>query len=371
MKTAIAAAALLFAAAADPAVALAQAVDADALYAEAVRDRQSGRSAVAIAKLETVLAARPDDVDARLNLGLALLAEGRLDEADAAFVAVLARAPGYADAHVGRARVAQRRGDVGAARLAASRARALQPNDPEIAALDGSLAAAGGDGRDWRIDAGYAFSSLGEGLPTWRETTVALTRRLDDRSSLGLAVEQSDRFGVINTYFEARYDRRFDWGGAYVAVGGTPDADYRPEVSLRAGGDIALGDGGTTLTLDGGVARYPSGTVSTLQPGLEQALFQGRLVLGARWINVLDETEEYRSGYSLRASWSALPTLRLRAGYADAPESSEGVTVDVKSFSLGFDADLSDRLTVRVNGLHEERDAYDRDEIAVGFGWRF
>lgn len=371
MKTAIAAAALLFVTTAEPATALAQAVDADALYAEAVRDRQSGRSAAAIAKLETVLAARPDDVDARLNLGLALLAEGRLDEADAAFVAVLERAPTYADAQVGRARVAQRRGDVAAARAAAAQARALRPDDPEIAALDGSLAATGGDGRDWRIDAGYAFSSLTKGLPSWRETTIALTRRLDDRSSLGLGVEQSDRFGAINTFFEARYDRRFDWGGAYVALGGTPDADYRPEVSLRGGGDVALGSRGTTLTLDGGVARYPTGTVSTLQPGLDQALFGGRLVLGARWINVLDETDEYRSGYSVRASWSALPTLRLKAGYADAPESSEGVTVDVKAFSLGFDADLSERLIVRVNGLHEERDAYDRDEIAIGFGWRF
>jgi YaiO family outer membrane protein len=371
MKTAIAAAALLFAATAERSVALAQTVDADALYAEAVRDRQSGRSAAAIAKLQTVLAARPDDVDARLNLGLALLAEGRLDEADAAFVAVLKRAPTYADAQVGRARAARRRGDFAAARVAAAQARALRPDDPEIAALDGSLAADVGDTLDLRLDAGYSFSSLTEGLPSWRETSVALSRRLDNRASLGLAIEQSDRFGTINTFLEARYDQRFDWGGAYAALGGTPDADYRPEVSLRGGGDLVLGGGGTTLTLDSGVARYPTGTVSTLQPGLEQALFGGRLVLGARWINVLDETDEYRAGYSVRASWAVIPSLRIKAGYADAPETSDGATVDVRALSLGFDADLSDRWTLRINGLHEERDAYDRDEVAVGFGWRF
>ena len=45
--------------------------------------------------------------------------------------------------------------------------------------------------------------------------------------------------------------------------------------------------------------------------------------------------------------------------------------MDVKAFSLGVDTDLSDRLTLRLNGLHEERDTYRRDEIAVGFGWRF
>lgn len=373
MKTAAAAAVLLFAVTAEPTAALAQAPGADALYAEAVRDRQAGRNDEAIGKLNMVLAQRPDDVDARLNLGLALLAQNRLDEADAAFIAVLGRAPDYADAHVGRARVAQRRGDLIAARASAAQARALRPDDADVRTLEGSLAGGGAtaESAGWRLDAGVSWSDLSEGLPSWRGGSIALSRRLDDRSSLGLSAEYSERFGVSDTFLEARYDRRFGRWGAYLAVGGAPDADHRPELSVRAGGDLPLGDGGFALTLDGGVARYPTGTVSTLQPGVEQALFGDRLILGARWINTLDETDEYRSGYSLRGTWEATPGLRLRAGWADAPESSEGVTVDVRALSLGFDADVTERLTVRVTGVHEERDAYDRDEVAVGFGWRF
>lgn len=368
-----AAAVLLLAVTAEPALATYQSPDADALYAEAVRDRQGGRTDAAIDKLQAVLAQRPDDVDARLNLGLALLAANRLDEADAAFQGVLQRAPDYADAHAGRARVAQRRGDIAAARASAAQARALSPDDPEILALQGALNGGGGGSRPsgWRLDAGVSYSSLSKGLPSWSGGSIALGRKLDDRSSFGVAAEYSRRFGVSDTFFEARYDRRFGRGGAYVALGGTPDADHRPEVSLRAGGDLPVGRSGFALTLDGGAARYATGTVSTLQPGVEQALFGGRLIVGGRWINTLDERDEYRSGYSLRATWEATPGLRLRAGWADAPESSDGVTVDVKAFSLGFDADLGERLTVRVDGVREERDAYDRDEIAVGFGWRF
>ncbi|MDQ3126561.1 MAG: tetratricopeptide repeat protein, partial [Pseudomonadota bacterium] len=86
-------------------VAVAVQADPGRLYASAVADRLAGRPAEAVTKLEQVLAMRPDDVDARLNLGLALLALGRLEEAEAALLAVTRQTPDYTDAWMGLARV--------------------------------------------------------------------------------------------------------------------------------------------------------------------------------------------------------------------------------------------------------------------------
>lgn len=364
--TAIAALALLTTA--EPA--LSQTSAPETLYEQAVQDRLAGRNPAAISGLRQVLALRPEDVDARLNLGLALLAEGRLEEADAAFAAVLRQAPDYIDAHIGRARVAQRRGDLAGAGAALDAAEAVAPgSDPNIAAVRAALAS--GRPSQWRWDARYAHSELSAGLDPWSEVAVSVSRRLDDRRAVAGLVERTERFGHVDVFAEARYDQRIGRGAAYIAVGGAPDADYRPEISLKSGGQAPLGGSGLAATLDASAARYRSGTVTTLQPGLEQAALDGRLVIRARWINVWDETDAYRSGYALGAVWAASPSVRLRGGYADAPESSDGVTVEVRSISMGVEIDISDRTSLRLTGVHEERTAYDRDELGVGLGWRF
>lgn len=368
MKPATAIAALILLATAEPA--RAQTANPDTLYAQAVQDRLAGRNTAAISALERVISTRPDDVDARLNLGLALLAENRLDEADAAFDAVLRQAPGYVDAHIGRARAAQRRGEVDGARAALDAAEAVVPGaDPDIDAVRSGLVSA--SVYPWRLDAGFSQSELSAGLEPWREASVSLSRRLDDRRAVTGVVERTERFGDVDVFIEGRYDQRIGTGSAYIAVGGAPNADYRPEVSVKVGGQAALGGRGFSATLDAGLARYRSGTVTTLQPGLQQTLLDGRVLLTGRWINVWDETDTYRSGYAIGAVWSVVPSVRIRGAYADAPESSEGMTVDVRATSAGVEVDVGDHATLRLTGVHEERKAYDRDELGFGVGWRF
>lgn len=340
--------------------------DPGALYEAAVADRRAGRPAEAVAKLEAVLAARPDHLDARLNLGLALLALDRLDEAEAAFAAVAARAPAYADARAGLARVAQRRGDLATARREAAEAVRLAPGDPEAAALARSLA----EPPRWRLDVGVARSELSGGLPDWSEARVAVSGALNERWSAALAVEATERFDNRDTYVEGRLDRRFGRGGAYVLLGGGPDADYRPQLILGLGGEARLTER-LTATLDASTARYPTGTVTSVQPGLRAEVLPDRLQLAARWIVVRDESGNDRQGWAVQSRWQATPRLGLRLGYADAPESSEGVTVDVAAWSLGADIEVTDRLTLRLGAVSEDRGAYDRREAAVGFGLRF
>ncbi|HYC98398.1 YaiO family outer membrane beta-barrel protein [Brevundimonas sp.] len=341
-------------------------VDPQNLYRSAVADRLAGRPAEAVPKLEQVLAVRPDDVDARVNLGLALLALGRLDEAEAALVEVTRRAPTYVDAWVGLARIRQRRHDLPAARLAASEAARLAPGDAEVSALQASLEPS----PPWRLDVGAARSRLSGGLPDWTEARVSLSRRLGDGWSAGAAVEITERFDNTDVYLEARMDRAFDGGGLYLALGGAPDADYRPEIAFAVGGHARLAPR-IDATLDASAARYPTGTVIGLHPGLRATLPGDRIQLSARWINVRDENGVHRSGYSALARWQATDRVALRAGYADAPESSEGATVDVKAGNLGADLGVTDRLTLRIGLLSEDRDAYDREELSLGLGWRF
>ncbi|MGZ9098170.1 MAG: YaiO family outer membrane beta-barrel protein [Brevundimonas sp.] len=346
-----------------PAVAQA---DPQALYEAAVADRRSGRPADAVAKLEVVLATRPDDVDARLNLGLALLALGRLDEAEAAFAAVIARTPDYADAHAGLARIAQRRGDLATARRESAEASRLAPTDAEVAALARSLT----EEPRWRLEVAASRSQLSGGLPDWSEARVAVSRSLGQRWNGALAIEATERFDNRDTYVEARLDRRLGRGGAYVAVGGAPDADYRPELLLGMGGQMRLTDR-LSATLDATAARYATGRVATIQPGVSIEVLPDRLQVAARWIAVRDETGDHRHGYSVQSRWQATGRLGLRLGYADAPESSEGFTVDVTSWNVGADISLTDRLMLRLGAVTEDRGTYERREATAGLGLRF
>lgn len=336
------------------------------LYQAAVADRLAGRPEDAIPKLQQVLAARPDDVDARLNLGLALLAVNRLDEAEAAFREVTVRTPDYTDAWIGLARVEQRRGNLAEARRLADQALLRSPDSVEARELRRALAPE----PEWRLDGGVSYSTLSRDLPPWTEARMSASRRLDDRWSVGGGIEATRRFDNTDIYFEARLERRHAGGFVYAAVGGAPDADYRPEIGAAAGGEWRLAPL-VSGTIDASAARYRSGVVTGLHPGAVLHLADERLLLFGRWINVWDERDEYRSGYSAGARWQAADRLALSLGHADAPETSDGVTVDVVSWSLGAEVALDDRLTLRVGGVTEDRDAYDRKEVSLGFGWRF
>lgn len=341
-------------------------IDPTALYEAAVADRRAGRNEAALEKLDHVLQARPGDVDARLNRGLALLALDRPVEAEADFRAVLDAAPDYVDARIGLARAAQRRGDAAQARIEAGRALAAAPDRPDVRALRQTL----GLPPVWRVDFDASRSRLGASLPDWSEARLGAVRALNDRWSVGAAAEWTERFGQDDVFLEGRLDHRIGASGVYVALGAAVEADYRPEVSLRAGADIPL-TGGISATLDASTARFASGTVNSLQPGLAAELADGRLRLAARWINVWDETDQRRDGYAVSVQWAATDRVRLRLDHADAPETSEGVTVDVSAVSLGAEVDLTDRTSLRFGVLKEDRGAYDREAISLGLGWRF
>ncbi|AYV48303.1 hypothetical protein CFHF_25050 [Caulobacter flavus] len=348
---------------------------ADPAYAAAFQARQSGLTAEAIAAFDLLSKQRPKDPDVWLNLGLSRMAVQRYAEADRAFEITLALAPDYRDARIAYARSALFAGRPELARRRLAPLLAGAPDDPEARALRQQIAATEAMPGEptWRLDLAYARSELTKDLGHWSSATLALSRRVDPDTTLGGSVEHTRRFGVSDTYAEALAARRFGSRlDGFVAVGGAPDADYRPELSVRAGGSVGLltqGQRRVRLGLDAVWSRYAVGEVKSLQPYL--TLAAGPASLTVRSINTEDERGGRQSGYTLNGEWSATQRLRLRLGYADAPESADGATVPVEAISGGVAYDLTARWTVQVVGAHEKRTAYDRDEVGVAVTRRF
>jgi YaiO family outer membrane protein len=171
-----------------------------------------------------------------------------------------------------------------------------------------------------------------------------------------------------------RLDRRIGrHSGAYLSLGGTPDADFRPQWQIGAGGFARLfgGRSPTSLTIDARQARYAAGDIQTFNPGIEQYIGD-RFWLTARSINIFDEDGDHHSGVLLRGDFLAAQRLRLFAGIADAPDVSEGVVTDTFSWFGGLSFDLTDRLTGRISIAHEDRQTgADRLQIGLGLGTRF
>jgi YaiO family outer membrane protein len=344
-------------------------------YSEAVSARRAGDPARAAALLRQLIVSEPENADAHLQLGYSLLALGRLDEAEASFRQTLALAPDYADARIGLARVAQRRGDrQGALAL-------LEPVDPanrEAGELRDALGRGGGSDAPLpsraRVDLDVSYSFLDGPAPDWREASLQANVPLGERSAATALVEVSERFDRTDVYGELRLDRRIGANaGFYFSLGATPDADFRPEWQIGGGGFARLrgGRNATVLTLDARQARYASGDIQTLNPGVEQYI-GGRFWLTGRWINIFDEDGDHQAGWLLRGDWLATDRLRLFAGAADAPDTSEGLVIDTFSLFGGLSYDVTDRIIARLSVAQEDRETgSDRLQVGLGVGTRF
>jgi YaiO family outer membrane protein len=363
---------LALAALALPAAALAQAAS---LYDEAVTARRAGNNERARVLLEQVVAAEPRNSDAHVQLGFAMLALGRLADAERTFRQALAIAPDYQDARIGLARVAQRRGDRAAA---LAELEAIDPFNREAGALRAELQRgeerAGPQPRN-SLDIDLAYSDLEGGRPDWKEGSIRLRHQATPATAIGAGLEVFRRFGLTDVYGELRLDQQLsDAATVYVSLGGTADADFRPEWQIGAGGSVrvAPGPNPTVLTLDARQAHFRSGDIQTLNPGVEHYFGGGRAWLAVRWINIFDEDGDHESGWLARGDLQMNRKVRLFLGAADAPDTSEGVVTETFSLFGGLVYDLDQRRTVRVSLAHEDREGGgDRLQLSLGMGVRF
>jgi len=333
--------------------------------------RLSGHPADAIPLLQAAAREHPEDADVLLDLGLAYSVAGRLAEAEQTLDAAAHLAPAYPDLQVARARLAYFRQDFAEAQMRLSPVLAAHHENPEARELAMQIARARADGATpWRLDASYSAARLSRGLPGDRDAVVALGRSFAGGGAASVMVERLRRLGLDDTYGELQVASR----RGYLVLGGASRPYLRPRWTVR-GGVTGLArpldrrwalQFGAELTW----SRYPVGDVRAISPTVTLSAGEA-LSLSARWINLVDERNDYRSGYALRGAWRAARRLRLQAGWADAPESSDGVTQPVRTASLGAAFELDRKTTLRLDGAHEHRRAYDRDELGLSVMHRF
>jgi YaiO family outer membrane protein len=347
---------------------VAQTVEED--YRAAVEARQAGKPAEALARLARAAEREPTNADIRLQIGLAHLALGNLDEAEAAFRRTLALAPDYADARLGLARVAYRRGDYAAAHVELD---GVALTSPEADALRRQVRAAEA-ARPWRWSVQFDGSYTDvERAADWQSGAVLIQHRPAPGTTLAASVETTRRFERTDVYGEARLDHEFAPGAhVHLLAGGAPDADHRPSLQVGAGVSVRVTEGpyATVLRLDGRVADYPAGQTEIVTPGIEQYL-GGSVWVTGQWINVWDSFA-HSSGWLLRADAMPNDRLRLFAGAADAPDLDSGVVIRTTSLFAGLFAEVGGGFTLGLSLAHDDPErGGDRTTGSLGLGVRF
>ncbi len=334
----------------------------EAALARANAARLMGDNAGAECTLQGLLSVEPQNADAWVQLGLVHAASGDAVRSRAAFLHALEIAPDYDDAKLGLAQLAYRSGDLAGARAWLQRIAPVRRHDPEITAFAESLSASPVGRGVWRVDAFAAYSSLSDDLAPWQEASLAVTRR-EGANSLGVAVERVTRFDSSDLYGEVRAARATSGTTWAIALGGASHPQFRPEALVRlefeTREDANWSFGGAVT-----MARYGVGEIDHLGLRVAHMLRDG-VRASVQTVVVRDEADALRTGYGIGAVWRVHERIEISAIWSDAPESSEGATIDVRSLAFGIALDVAPDLRLRVGGLHEERDAFDRSELSI------
>lgn len=406
----------------------ANAQDAEALRQQGREARQSGQFDRALQSIQEAVKLQPDNADIQLELGLALMGLMRFDEAQAALRRTLDLAPNYVDAKLALARIAYFTGDLSEARSIAEALLAEQPNEAAselITRLDAAIAAQKAKANQialpsrkpaptkaeakpaapaaprlkrsianpperpatspkpiatkrWRLDTSAYRARLSGNRPEWRELHNRLAYSLSPGTIIAGSVQMASRYKIADSYVEARVDHQLLPGfSVFLRGGGTPSADYLPKWAIGGGGAARLYQkkgaiSATVLTLELRDAHYVSGPVRTISPGFEQYFFDGKLWLTGRWIHLINEAREHHQGYLIRADALFNDDLRIFIGYANAPETSDGLTFDTRSLFGGIVVGLNDQIDLTVSAAHERRvGLFDLMSITAGIAYKF
>ncbi|RWB73375.1 MAG: YaiO family outer membrane beta-barrel protein [Mesorhizobium sp.] len=220
------AACLILAVAAAPRGALAQ--TADELYASAVKARQAQHFDEAADLLKRALALKPDNADARVQLGFAELGRNDLPAARDAFSKALSLAPNYRDATFGMAEVEYRSGNLDIALPLAETVAKADPANTDAAALVENIrkakqAAVSKPKADAAVPAGVkkphrrpdlvprlieegmrlrTEGKLPEAEKVYRRALKLAPKNTDVLVALGLVVGSSQRFDEADHFFD-------------------------------------------------------------------------------------------------------------------------------------------------------------------------
>ena len=307
----------------------------------AVAARLGGDPAGAVELLRPWLAEHPEDQDARVQLAYALLALGRLDQAESEFRTVLDAAPGYVDAREGLAFVDRRRaGDADRERVTLS--------------IEGAISTLSGD------------------LDDWHELGGALVLPFASGERAELRANWYERFDRRDTELGAFYAQRTGedtW--LRFGASATPAADFRPEFGLFSGLDQRVADGprsATVIGVDAGFRRFPAQDVWNVSPAVTQYFGTANAYSLTARANVLKaENDDVRLGGSLRGDYAPSERARAFVGAAAGPDTDLGIVTDTWSLFAGGEVPVGEALSLTGSAAREWRDGpADRTEFRLG-----
>lgn len=357
--------------------ALAWAADREDLLRQAGELGRQGRPADGLSVVGRVLAASPSDAEARLLEARLLAWAGRNPEAETAIGRFLADYPANPEALALAGSIAWYRADAALARSRFDAALAAEPGNEE--ARQGLERIAAAAPRPWRMDAGAELSRFdGGGRKDWQDGFLRVGHTLADGTALHVLAQHSHRFGEVDRFLEGGVEHPFaPWLRGRVALGATPAADFLPRHRVDLGGSVRVAENGGTLaatwlTADVRHSAYRTGDVKVLAPGAQQYLFDGQAWATGRFVMLEDERGKHPTGWEARADWQALDRLRLFAGYADVPETSDNRTLPTTSRFLGVVIGVTETVDLTLAASRVAQDGIPRrDGAAATLSVRF
>jgi YaiO family outer membrane protein len=321
--------------------------------------------------IDRVITARPTDAEAWALKGRIAYYQDRPSAARAAFTEALKHDPRHLDATLGLGDVARAGGDEQTAQRQFLRAQALDPASRDV--QDRLNARADDTTPKWLLSTSLGYSWLSRTpLGDWTEQSVRLERLVGGSLRVFAGGTHARRFGLNDVDLYAGASGTLARGiTGELTVGTTPDDDFLPAWRTLGSLGARITDD-TTLLLDGSLRHYRTGTIKGFNLGIEQYLLAGRVGITGKFINTIDAGGRHLTGWSAAVLVSPLDRLRLRVGYADAPESEAGIVADSTSWSGGIAMDLTSALTLRIDFTREKRQrAYVREELTGGIAVRF
>ena len=359
---------------------------------------------------EAVVAARPDDTDARDALALSCARAGRADAALAIYEELLTRDGDNVDWLLGKSQalVALQRSREALPLLERGRqiaptyedvwrvnATALESLD-EFARADALLADAARAfpqsgwpaerrralaerrllERGTRLSIDASYEDLSGSRPSWRGATIGIDRRLDGPRRILAGLHLEERFDRRDEQVALAYVDRLNDVWSYSVSGDvSPDAEVLPEWSLVLEAGRAL-PGGRSIGFRARHASYATVDVESLAASIEQYLewFRVAYALNAAKPSGIDDPS---LGHALRIArdYGRDSHVTLALGYGEEAETiAPGIVqvTDIRSISLngvhwrsaawGYSWEA---------GWYEQGDLYNRIRIRLGLEHRF
>ena len=302
-------------------------------------------------------------------------AQGNLTQAERLIDQALALEPANLDLQIARANILLWSGDTQAAQMQADAVRSINPSYPGLAEFDAVIlrqSQGNGAARLLSVSAavGVADLKFASGREAqWENAVVAAAFGQRD-GTVFVAEIDAERREQTDVRFSARATTRTRSGAYYVGAGITPDAAFRDDWRIVAGGDTGLAQD-LQGSIDLRLAHFDSGVFTAVEPGLTYQLSPG-LNAGGRMINLFDNDGQYRVGAALRLDYQPSDDGTLFVGAARYPDTEAGVTQTLQAYSIGGAWTIDQRVRLRLAAAEETRkDTYRNRSVNLGLEFRF